>query len=184
MTALLRCWLGALLLAGLAACAVTPTSSPGAAMDLRLSPASLGRELALQQRMTVTVGGASRQLDVLIEADAQAVRLAVMDFGQVVARLEWDGLALTETRAPGWPPGITAARVLADLQLVHWPVAAIAAALPPGWRIDEQTGVRVLHHGARAMVRVQSPAPGVAELDNLAAGYRVRLEPLRPAAAR
>lgn len=159
----------------LAGCAAVP-AAPERELLLRLSPASLGRELALQQRMTVVAHGRSVQLDVALEVDAGAVRLALLDLGQTVARLEWDGRALRETRANGWPPAVTGARVLSDVQLVHWPLEAIRAALPAGWSVASEDGARVLRWQAETMLLVRYPAPGVAEIDNLAAGYRLRLD--------
>ena len=144
---------------------------------LRLSPASLGRELSLQQRMTVTVYGHAQQMDVALEVDAQAVRLAVLAFGQTMARLEWDGRELQETRAPGWPPAVTGSRVLSDLQLVHWPADAIRAGLPMAYTLDATAQERVLRVGNVALARVRYPAPGAAEVENVVARYRLRLEP-------
>jgi hypothetical protein len=165
------------LVAGLGGCALPrPRFTPPEAFALRLSPASLGRELALQQRMTVTVHGFSQELDVALEVDAQSVRMAVMAFGQAVARLEWDGRDLKETRAPGFPPAVTGARVLADLQLVHWPADAIRPALPAGWMLEADEHGRELRAGGRTMVRVRYPAPGVAELENIAGHYQLRLD--------
>lgn len=159
----------------LAACAAPQPPAPQQ-LTLRLSPASLGRELALQQRMTVSAHGQAQQLDVAIEADAQAVRMAVMDFGQTVARLEWDGSSLNESRARGWPDTVTGARVLSDLQLVHWPLPAIRAALPAGWSVETEGATRIVRFHDATMLRVRYPAPGSAELDNLAAGYQLRLD--------
>jgi len=168
-----RCWLAVLFAVLLAACA---TPAPQQELTLRLSPASLGRELALQQRMTVSAHGHAQQMDVAIEVDAGAVRMAVMDFGQTVARLEWDGRTLNESRARGWPDTVTGARVLSDLQLVHWPLPAIRGALPAGWTVEGDATARTVRFHDAAMVRVRYPAPGAAELDNLAAGYQLRLD--------
>lgn len=168
-------WLLSSLVLLLAACA----SAPPAAQDqltLRLPPASLGRELALQQRMTVSAYGQSQQMDVAIEVDAQAVRMAVLAFGQTVARLEWDGHDLSESRVKGWPEAVTGARVLSDLQLVHWPLEAIRPALPVGWRIDLEGSERVVRHDGAPVIRVRYPVPGSAELDNLAGRYHLKLE--------
>jgi hypothetical protein len=172
-----------ILLAGvalLAGCVHVPPSPQAllarAELPLRLSPASLGRELALQQRMTVSGWGRTEQLDVALEVDAQAVRLAVLSFGQTVARLEWDGRELTEQRARGWPAAVTGAAVLRDLQLVHWPIEAIRAALPPGWSIEHEGSDRVVRLARRTVIRVRYPTPGSAELHNLFTGYAVRLE--------
>lgn len=164
--------LPALLVAG---CVHVPRP-PLAELPLRLSPASLGRELALQQRMTVNAFGRTQQLDVAIEADPEAVRLAVLAFGQTVARLDWDGRELRETLMRGWPPAVTGAVVLRDLQLVHWPLAAIQSALPLGWTVQGDAAGRELRLDGRPMIRVRYPAPGSAEIDNLPARYHVRLE--------
>jgi hypothetical protein len=168
-----------LLLAGLplllAAC-VHPPRPRAADLPLRLSPASLGRELALQQRMTLAAHGRALQCDVALEVDADAVRLVVLAFGQTLARLDWDGRELKETRARGWPPVVTGAMVLRDLQLVHWPAAAIHAALPWGWSLHEDAPTRELRLEGRPVIRVRYPSPASAELDNLAAGYTLRLE--------
>jgi len=165
------------LVAPLAGC-VLPPRLPVAAEPyaLRLSPASLGRELALQQRLTVTVHGHSQQLDVALEVDAEAVRLALLAFGQTVARLDWDGRELKETRARGWPAAVSGARVLSDLQLVHWPAEAIRAALPAGLSLQAGDQGRLLRAGDTTLVQVRYPAPGTAELENLAGHYRLRLD--------
>jgi hypothetical protein len=146
---------------------------------LRLSPASLGRTLVLQQQLTVTVRGQSRQLDVFLEADAQAVRLALLVMGQAAARLEWDGKQLNETRAPGWPQVVSGERILGDLQLMYWPAAAVRASLPTGWSLEADDVRRTLAHEGRAVVEVrylQATGAQVAELTNLADDYRIRIE--------
>ncbi len=71
-----------------------------AAPVFRLSPASLGKDLAVQQQLSVTTRGETQRVDVLLEVDATAVRLALVTMGQTAARLEWDGHKLSETRAP------------------------------------------------------------------------------------
>lgn len=167
-------WLLALASLCLAACAGTTATTRGE-LSLRLSPASLGHELALQQRMTVSAMGRSHEMDVAIEVDAEAVRVAVLDFGQTVARLDWDGRRLTEDRVQGWPAAVTGSRVLSDLQLVHWPLEAIRPALPNGWTVQMEGPARVLRFQDVPVIVVHYPAPGSAELDNLGAGYRLRL---------
>jgi hypothetical protein len=174
MTRLARRLLLAVPVLALAACVHLPRPE----LPLRLSPASLGRELALQQRMTVTAYGRSQQFDIALEADAEAVRLAVLAFGQTLARLEWDGRELRETRVRGWPPVITGGLVLRDLQLVHWPLDAIQPILPLGWTIQADGEGRQVRFSGRTVIRVRYPDPGTAELDNLVSGYKLRLEPL------
>jgi hypothetical protein len=164
----------AVLVLSLAACA-TPSASTSAPL-LRLQPSALGQTLALQQRLTVQAQGRIQQLDVALEADAQAVHLAVLDLGQVVARLEWDGHALRESRAAGWPDAVRGERILSDLQLVYWPAEAIRPALPAGWSLAVQDGMRSLRSGERTVLQVRYPAAGAAELENLVERYRIRIE--------
>lgn len=174
MTGIARRVLLALPVLALAACVHLPRPE----LPLRLSPASLGRELALQQRMTVTAYGQSQQFDIALEADAGAVRLAVLAFGQTLARLDWDGRELRETRVRGWPPVITGGLVLRDLQLVHWPLDAIQPILPLGWTIQGDGEQRQVRFSGRTVIRVRYASAGSAELDNLVSGYKLRLEPL------
>jgi hypothetical protein len=143
---------------------------------LRLSPASLGGDLALQQRVTVTAMGRSQQMDVAVEADAQTVRFAVLDLGQTVARLEWDGHDMKETRPAGWPAVVTGQRVLGDLQMVYWPAEAIRAALPQGWSLQADEQGRTVRSLKDIVMRVRYPSPGTAELENIPGGYSLRMD--------
>lgn len=138
--------LGGLCLA-FAGCAVfAPATPPDDAPLLRLPPHALGRSLALRQHLTVAALGRTQQVDVLLEADAAAVRLALVNFGQTAARLEWDGLNLRETRSPWLPAAVSAERILSDLQLVLWPAEAVRATLPAGWTLQSDDAGRVLRH--------------------------------------
>ncbi len=143
---------------------------------LRLSPASLGHPMVLQQRLTVSANGQSHRFEVLLEADAQTVRLAVLGLSQTAVRLAWDGRRLAETRAAGWPAAVTGERILGDLQLVLWPDAAIRAALPPGWTLDAGADARVLRHHGYAVVSIAYPSPARAELAHERLGYRLDIE--------
>lgn len=156
----------------LAGCATQP---PAAAPLLRLSPASLGRELAVVQQLDIQAAGQSRSLDVALEVDAQSVRMAFLQLGQTVARLEWDGRQLEQSLAPGWPKVVSAERVLSDLQLVWWPAAAVRAGLAPGWQLAESPQTRELSHDGRVRVSVRKLAPEHVELVQHAEGYTVQI---------
>jgi hypothetical protein len=167
----LRAAMAIVLAFALAACDEAPDVP-----TLRLSPASLGRTLALQQRLTVTVRGQSQQMEVALEADADAVRMAMLVMGQAAARLEWDGKELREARAPGWPEFVRGDRILGDLQLVYWPADAVRAALPAGWTLEADASHRVLAQGGRTVIEVRYLPGDVAELTNHAGEYRLRVE--------
>lgn len=154
------------------------SSWPGMAQDapwLRLSPASLGRELAVVQNMEVELQGHKMSFDAALEVDQAEVRLAVLQMGQTIARLSWNGEQLSQVLAPGWPEVVPAEQVLSDLQYVWWPHGRIQAALPQGWRLVEKPQGRELLHGERPVLSVSVLRAGVIELRHAGPGYTVRL---------
>ena len=162
----------------LAACASAPASTPASreTPQLRLAPALLGHALNLQQHLTLQAPGREQQLDVLLEADAQHVQMGVVAMGQVAARLNWDGATLTEERAPWWPQAVSGSRILSDLQLTLWPVAAIQAALPAGWQLAESGNVRTLTQDGEVVTVITRSSPQVVELDQRREHFKLRIE--------
>jgi hypothetical protein len=144
---------------------------------LRLAPVTLGRTLMLQQRVTVfTPGRDPVTLDVLLEADAERVRLAVIALGVTVARLEWNGSELTSEHVQGWPTALKSERVLQDLQLALWPASAVRAALPDGWSLIDEPGRRTLRHLDEDVTVVSYPDARHIELDHRRGAYRLSIE--------
>lgn len=157
----------------MAACATPPVIET--APLLRLSPASLGRELSMAQQMQVQVAGQNVVMDVALEVDATAVRMAVLQFGRTLARLEWDGQQLARTLAPGWPDSLLAERVLNDLQLVWWPVSVVRGALPAGWSLAEKADSRTLLHEGRLVIAIEIPQAGTIVIRHPLEGYTVQV---------
>jgi len=172
-------WLLLVALLGLAACATPPAPPADAAaapLLLRLAPSALGRALALQQQVTVQAGERVEHMDVLLEADAQTVRVALMGMGQTGASLEWDGHDLKLAQAPWWPRVVSAERVLSEMQLTLWPAEAVRQALPPGWTLEADAAERLLRQGDSAVIRIRYPSPTRTELVHLRDGYRLDIE--------
>lgn len=148
---------------------------------LRLPPNALGKTMAEQQRLTLLVPNRTPQtLDVLLEADTQSVRLALMQLGQVAAQLVWDGTDLQVTRSRWWPSDVSAERILSDMQLTYWPLDAIQSALPAGWNIADEGAVRVLRDrtapdGSPPEITIRTDSPSVREVI-YRAGWRLRIE--------
>lgn len=163
----------------LAGCALLRPASPQPL--LRLSPASLGADIAWQQRLDVEVAGSARELDALLEVDAGSVRLAVMALGQTLVRIDWDGQALREQRAPGLPDIVSGERILSDLQLMLWPAPAIREALPAGWTLEDAPGTRRLLAGDELVARIDYRSAADAELQHLRGHYRLRVRSLASA---
>ena len=169
----------------LAACA--HQAPPPAVPLLHLSPASLGRELMLAQRLTVlalpdaaadTVH--ERSLETQLQVDAQSLQLAAVALNQRVMRLQWDGQQLKVERHPLLPTEVDPERVLRDLQLSCWPLAAVQAVLPAGWQAADANDVRELTFDGQLQVRVEGVnracRGGRITLDNRREGYRLSIE--------
>jgi hypothetical protein len=172
--------LAALACAALVACAATPPAAPPAdqaSVSFRLPPASLGRTLAWQQRLQVTVHGqAQPPLDALLEADADGLRLALLGAGQTLARLAWDGHSLQAAQAAGWPKAIPPERVLSDMQLALWPLAPLQAALPADATLADEGPLRVLRRRGEVVTTVRDAGTLHIELVNQALGYTLRID--------
>lgn len=176
MQRLIAAWLCAAALAG---CATAPPApAPSREMPLlRLQPSFRGPgSLDLEQHLTLQAPGREQQLDVLLEADARHVQLAVLAAGQVAARLDWDGEKLDEQRAPWFPQAVSGARILSDLQLTLWPRAVIQASLPAGWRLDESGSVRTLAQDGEVVCVITRTSPSVTELDQRREHFKLRIE--------
>lgn len=143
---------------------------------LRLAPSSLPAPVAQQQQLHFRFGRHERDLDALLEADAQQVQLAVQAMGQTGVRLRWDGQQLTQQRASWLPPQVRAERVLDDLQFALWPTAAIAAVLPADWQVADDGHLRTLSRAGVAWLQLQRLEDGSLQLDNRAEGYALRIE--------
>lgn len=167
----------ALLCLSLTACPQRKAPAPLVELPpLRLAPAALGEELSLQQKLHFRFGAQQRELDALLEVDASEVRLAVQALGQTGVSLRWDGSELTQQRASWLPEAVRGERVLDDLQFVLWPADAIRAALPPGWRLEEQAGVRRLLHGDTVWLSVTPVDIFHVKLENFAERYSLEIE--------
>jgi len=169
----------ALSLATVTGCRHAPSQAATAASAtpaLRLPPSALPQPLSMQQRLTFVHGERRETVDAMVESDAAGTRLAIHAQGQVALRLDWDGKDLKQQRAPWLPAALDGERVLNDLQLVYWPVAAISAALPQGWTLAEEGGRRVLRKGDEVVATVDFMPPLRARLEQRALGYTLDIE--------
>jgi hypothetical protein len=158
-------------------CAGVATSS--GRIGLRLSPASLGASIHLQQHLTVERGGHVDELDAALEIDAERIDLVGLALGQRVLSLHYDGATLQSWRHPMMAIELRAEDVLEDVQLTLWPVEQIRKALPDGWRIEENGLRRTLIAGDMPVTVIQySGVPawsGTIELTNLRYHYRLTI---------
>lgn len=150
----------ALLLAG---CSSLPNPKVQTASDdqvgspwLALPPAALGCAASVQQRLTVQPPGqSSKELDALLEIDTSSMQLAILNLGQMVGTLEWDGAEIKPHLSRWWPAVLKPEQVLSDVQLAFWPEAAITQALPAQWTLEASGHERVLKYAGAERVKVR-----------------------------
>lgn len=143
-----------------AACVTTPPPPKPGDFLLKLSPASLGRELQLAQRITVARGADRKTFEAQLEVDAAAVRIAAVTLGQTVASLTWNGSTLDQQVSTHVPEAITAERILSDVQLAWWPADVIRGALPAGYALEEAEGRRTLSHDGAPVATITYTGAG------------------------
>ena len=166
-------------LATTSACSHAPMRAEAPALAtpaLRLLPSALPQPLSLEQRLTFVHGNRRDTVDAMVESDADGTRLVIHAQGQVALRLDWDGKELHQQRAPWLPTALDGERVLTDLQLVYWPLAAISAALPPGWTLADTDGRRMLRKDGALVATVEYPQSARARLQQHALGYTLDIE--------
>jgi hypothetical protein len=163
----------------LAGCAA-PTAPPPARLGLKLAPAALGESISLQQHLKVERAGRVDELDAALEVDAKQLQLVGLAFGQRVLSLRYDGKELTSWRHVMLPSQVRPEDVLEDIQLALWPAAAIAQALPSGWRIEDTGLHRSLSLGDAVIATIDySGLPhwsGTVVLQNLRYKYRLTIQ--------
>lgn len=161
----------------LSACTTVPTvpASPPAAparLRLQLAPASLGTSLSLQQHLIVERAGRVDEIDTVLEIEPDRLDLVGLAFGQRVMSLHYDGKELTTWRHFMLPKEVQGEDVLQDVQLTLWPAAAIRAALPPDWELEENDMHRTLRLNREVIAQIDYP-------DRKAWGGKVILTNLR-----
>ena len=165
----------------LSGCASSPPLSlQPARLDLKLAPAALGETIALQQHLKVERNGRIDELDAALEVDSDHLELVGLTLGQRVLSLNYDGKELKSWRHAMLPAQVRAEDVLEDLQLTLWPAAAIASALPAGWRVEDSGLRRTLYvDDAPVTVIDYSGMPrwsGTVTLENLRYHYRLTIQ--------
>lgn len=159
----------------LTGCALFPPQRLAPAPFAPLTPASLGRSVQAEQILRIAYGEQSLALQCAVSVTA--VETAVTCFtalGQRAFQLRHDGHSLHADAADA--QSMAPDRILTDLQLAYWPLAALSAALPDGWQLSEPApGVRRLRRDGVLHTEVHygaaTPWNGRLWLVNFAQGY-------------
>ena len=174
-----------LMLLALAGCASLPVQSPEASRPL-VAPALLGTEQAVTQIVRGAFGPRDMTMNCVVTVkDGTMTVVGLSAMGLRVFTIRYDGQQTTVDNSLPVPAQLTPERLIADLQLVHWPVSALAAPLEKaGWELSEPApGTRRLRRDQRVVAEVHytgsDPWQGRSWLVNLEHGYTLNIESKR-----
>lgn len=120
-----------------------------------------------------------------LQRDGQGLRLrALSPLGPQWLQVDWRNGELSSQRRPGVPEQLQAAGLVADAQLVHWPLNALQQALGQPWLVRQHGQQRDLYCDGLLISQVHYPADHQAGhpiiLSNRRAGYRLEIFALNP----
>ncbi len=177
------CRLSALALTlALAGCALSPSHTASTAFPV-LAPATLGAAHSARQLLHAAFGEHDLAFQCVIDARPDAFTVVGLDaLGQRWFSLHHDGRALETRLGPQAPQQLDPRRVLADLQLALWPLAALQQALAgSAWQVSEPApATRRLRRDGRLVAEVHyagtDPWQGQLWLSNFQTGYTLSVE--------
>jgi hypothetical protein len=139
-----------------------------------LAPASFGRSAQFEQLLHAAHGAQDASLLCMVTITPQQITvLGLTAMGQRVFTLSYDGSELRAERSSFAPERIQPQRILADIQLALWPLAALQAATADSdWQIVEpRPGLRRLLRQQTLESEVHQGEPGRLWLVNLREAY-------------
>lgn len=176
-------WLAITVVCALAAgCAAAPTAGPAPATLPLLPPASLQASRSVEQILHAAYGAGDATLQCVVEVTPQRLQVVGLTaLGQRVFTLVQDGAGVSAEASAYAPAFIDPHRIVADMQLAYWPLAALQSAAPPGVRVSEpRDGVRRLERDGRLVAEVHfadaDPWNGRLWLANFEFGYSLDIE--------
>ena len=140
----------------LGACAHTTKRAESQARIALASPGALTQRSA-SQVIHAVYGSRAMTLRTALQLDANGLRIVgVTATGQRLFTASWDGHVVTSDKSPLVPDSVQPERVLADVQLALWPLAAVQAAFrDAGLEVSEPfAGVRRLRRGDALVAEV------------------------------
>jgi hypothetical protein len=166
----------------LVACAATAPRTAPAPRPL-VSPASLGSDRVVNQVVRGAFGARELTLNCVVTVKDGAMTLVGLNaLGVRLFTIRYDGNTVQSETAPAMSGPLMPERLLADLQLVYWPLASLSKPLATaGLQLSEPTaGVRRLRRGehlvAEAHYSSENPWSGRSWLVDFELGYSLQID--------
>ena len=168
----------------LAACASVPTgmTSKEAVRPL-VAPTTLGADRVVSQVVRGALAEREMTINCVVTVKGGVMTVVGLSaMGVRIFTIKYDGQSTSVDNSLPVPPQLTPERLLGDLQLVFWPLSALATPLKAsGWEVTEPApGTRRLRRDARLVAEVHyaSTDPWVSRswLVNLEHGYTLNIE--------
>jgi hypothetical protein len=176
----------------LSACATAPRAVPGASLAPRplAAPADAG-ERSVNQVVRGAFGARETVLSCVISVKDGVMSVVGLNaLGVRLFTIRFDGQQVQAEKSFAVPDAISPERLLADLQLVYWPLSSLQQTLKPaGLEVSESApGTRRLRRGDRLVAEVHYAAGGAsvdgrddawsgrAWLVNLEFGYSLQID--------
>jgi hypothetical protein len=166
----------------LASCVTAPVSQTTALRPLA-SPASLGSERVVNQVVRAAFGSREMTFNCVVTVKGGAMTLVGLSaVGVRLFTVRYDGNAVHSEISPGIPEHFEPERLLADLQLVYWPLASLQVAMhDAGWQLSEPApGTRRLRRGEKLIAEAhygsEDPWSGHSWLVNFEYGYSLQID--------
>jgi hypothetical protein len=164
------------------ACAST-SPQPAAALRPLVPPASLGSDRVVNQVVRGAFGARELTFNCVVNVkDGVMTLVGLNSVGVRLFTVRFDGETVQSETAPAMSGPLMPERLLADLQLVYWPLASLAKPMAAaGWQLSEPSaGVRRLRRGeqltAEAHYSSDDPWNGRSWLVNFEFGYSLQID--------
>ncbi len=167
----------------MAGCVSQPVLAPTGAARPLVAPATMGADRAVSQIVRGAFGPRDMTLNCVVTVkDGTMTVVGLSAMGLRVFTIRYDGKTTSVDNTLPVPSQLTPERLLADLQLVHWPLQALIEPLRAGgWEVTEPApGTRRLRRDERVVAEVHyagsDPWQGRSWLVNLEHGYTLNIE--------
>jgi hypothetical protein len=144
----------------------------------------LGPARRIVQQLSADWPGSSKTLLCVLELDSRRIAMAgLTQDGMSLFNLSYDGKTLAADKNPLAPETLVPELIVADLQLVYWPLESVRQQLPNGLKLEAGPGFRRLSENGKPRVEIHYLSAGgdwpkAAELVNLQYHYRLTIQTL------